>query len=119
MNRKTFPPSAVTQVSSAGAAAAAGAVAGASGLDFGALSSATPASDPKQLVRSVLETAKQAKQKNLTIVSGLCWRYDLGVRATMDQIKSGAIGDIAAIQENYLTGTLWHRGRKDDWSEME
>jgi len=70
-------------------------------------------------VRSVLETARLAKEKNLTIVSGLCWRYDLGVRATMDQIKSGAIGDIAAIQENYLTGTLWHRGRKDDWSEME
>jgi predicted dehydrogenase len=70
-------------------------------------------------VRSVLETAKLAKKKNLTIVSGLCWRYDLGVRATMDQIKSGAIGDIAAVQENYLTGTLWHRGRSDDWSEME
>jgi predicted dehydrogenase len=70
-------------------------------------------------VRSVLETTKLAKEKNLTIVSGLCWRYDLGVRATMDQIKSGAIGDIVAIQENYLTGTLWHRGREDDWSEME
>lgn len=70
-------------------------------------------------VRSVLETTELAKKKNLTIVSGLCWRYDFGVRATMDQIKNGAIGDIAAVQENYLTGTLWHRGRGDDWSEME
>lgn len=71
-------------------------------------------------VRHVLETVEMAKKKNLTIVSGLCWRYDHGVRATMRQIQEEkAIGDIVAIQENYLTGTLWHRGRNDDWSEME
>lgn len=70
-------------------------------------------------VRSVYETCEKAEEKGLAVVSGLCWRYDLGVKATMDKIKSGAIGDIRAIQENYLTGTLWHRGRKDDWSEME
>ena len=70
-------------------------------------------------VRSVLETAKKAKEKDLSIVSGLCWRYDYGVRETMKRIFDGAIGDIIAIQENYLTGTLWHRGRKPEWSEME
>lgn len=70
-------------------------------------------------VRSVLETAAKAKEKNLSIVSGLCWRYDLGVRDTIKQIQDGAIGDIVTIQENYLTGTLWHRGRKPEWSEME
>jgi predicted dehydrogenase len=70
-------------------------------------------------VRSVLETAAKAKEKNLSIVSGLCWRYDLGVRETIKRIQDGAIGDIVTIQENYLTGTLWHRGRKPEWSEME
>lgn len=70
-------------------------------------------------VRSVLETVELAKKQNLSIVSGLCWRYDYGVRETMNRIKEGAIGDITAIQENYLTGTLWHRGRQDSWSEME
>lgn len=70
-------------------------------------------------VRSVLETAAKAKEKNLSIVSGLCWRYDLGVRDTIKQIQDGAIGDVVTIQENYLTGTLWHRGRKPQWSEME
>ncbi len=70
-------------------------------------------------VRNVLETVKLAKEKNLSIVSGLCWRYDLGVRETMSRIKDGAIGDIVSVQENYLTGTLWHRGRQDSWSEME
>ena len=70
-------------------------------------------------LRSVLDTVKLAKQKNLTIVSGLCWRYDYGVRETVKRIQAGAIGDIVNIQENYLTGTLWHRGRKANWSEME
>lgn len=70
-------------------------------------------------VRSVLKTSEEAKKKNLSLVSGLCWRYDYGVRETIDRIKSGALGDIIAIQENYLTGTLWHRGRNPEWSEME
>ncbi len=70
-------------------------------------------------VRSCLATSEEARKKGLSLVSGLCWRYDYGVRETMDRIKSGAIGDIVAIQENYLTGTLWHRGTNPDWSEME
>ena len=70
-------------------------------------------------VRSVLETTKMAKDKGLCIVSGLCWRYDYRVVETMKRILDGAIGDIIATQENYLTGTLWHRGRKEMWSEME
>ncbi|MCA9222830.1 MAG: Gfo/Idh/MocA family oxidoreductase [Planctomycetales bacterium] len=70
-------------------------------------------------VRSVLETCEMAEKRGLNVVSGLCWRYDYGVRATMDRIKDGALGDIVAIQENYLTGALWHRGRQESWSEME
>ncbi len=70
-------------------------------------------------VRSVLETSEEARKKGLSLVSGLCWRYDYGVRETMDRIKNGAIGDIVTTQENYLTSTLWHRGRKPEWSEME
>ncbi|MFM2095660.1 MAG: hypothetical protein RIS70_2784 [Planctomycetota bacterium] len=70
-------------------------------------------------LRSVLASAKLAKEKKLSLVSGLCWRYDLGVRETMKRIQDGAIGDIVAIQENYLTGTLWLRQRMPNWSEME
>lgn len=70
-------------------------------------------------VRSVLKTCEEAKAKGLAVVSGLCWRYDLGVRETIKRIQEGAIGDIVAIQENYLTDTLWHRGRKPEWSDME
>ena len=71
-------------------------------------------------IRSVMETSRLAKEKNLAVVSGLCWRYDLGVRATMQQIlEEKAIGDIIAIESSYNAGTLWHRGDKPDWSRME
>ncbi len=70
-------------------------------------------------VRSVLETCEEAEAKHLNIVSGLCWRYHKGVQQTMAQIQDGAIGNIVAIHENYLTGTLWHRGQKEEWSPME
>jgi predicted dehydrogenase len=70
-------------------------------------------------VRSVLKTTEEARAKGLAIVSGLCWRYDLAVRDTIKRIQNGAIGNIVAMQENYLTGFLWHRGRKPEWSDME
>lgn len=71
-------------------------------------------------VRSILATCEVAKQKGLSIVSGLCYRYDIGVNAIMQQIiEERALGDIVTIQENYLTGTLWHNGAKPEWSELE
>jgi len=70
-------------------------------------------------VKSVMQTCAEAKQKNLAVVSGLCWRYDHGVRATMEKIQDGAIGDIISIESSYNTGTLWHRGDKPEWSRME
>lgn len=68
---------------------------------------------------SVQKTCAEAQRKGLAVVSGLCWRYDLGVRETIERIQDGAIGDIVAIESRYNTGTLWHRGREPEWSEME
>lgn len=70
-------------------------------------------------VRSVLETVEEARKKNLSLVSGLCWRYDLGMRETFDRVRDGAIGDIVAMQVTYNTGGLWTRPREDSWSDME
>jgi len=71
-------------------------------------------------VRSVMETCRLAKEKSLSVVSGLCWRYDLGVRETMRRIlEEKAIGDIVSIESSYNAGTLWHRGDKPNWSRME
>ncbi|MBC7852305.1 MAG: Gfo/Idh/MocA family oxidoreductase, partial [Pirellulaceae bacterium] len=41
-------------------------------------------------VRSCLQSTALASAKNLNLVSGLCWRYDYGVKATMEKILGGA-----------------------------
>ena len=69
-------------------------------------------------IRSVLASAEEAKKKNLNLVSGLCWRYHKGTQEVMKRVLDGAIGDILTIRETYNTGTLWHRGRKDNDTEM-
>jgi myo-inositol 2-dehydrogenase/D-chiro-inositol 1-dehydrogenase len=63
--------------------------------------------------------AEAAKQKNLSLVSGLCWRYDIGVRETMKRVHDGAIGAIVAIQENYLGTPYYPRERQPGQNEMQ
>jgi predicted dehydrogenase len=67
----------------------------------------------------VKQTCELAATKGLSIVSGLCWRYEPGVVETIDRVKSGAIGDIIAIESCYNAGPLWHRGDESSWSRME
>lgn len=69
-------------------------------------------------VRRVMAASAAAAEKGLCVVSGLCWRYDYGVKATIDKIHSGAIGELISIQSNYLTGTLWNRTPKPEWTPM-
>jgi predicted dehydrogenase len=70
-------------------------------------------------VHLVLAAYEEAKKKNLSIVSGLAWRYDTGVRETMKRVHDGAIGDIVAIQEMCNTGGLRCRVRQPGWTEMQ
>jgi predicted dehydrogenase len=70
-------------------------------------------------VRSVLKTVAEARKKNLSIVSGLCWRYDLGMRETFKRVHAGAVGDIVSLQTTYNTGGLWMVPRKEKWTDME
>lgn len=70
-------------------------------------------------VRRVLAACQEAARRRLSVVSGLCWRYHNGMRETFRHIHDNAIGDIVALQCNYLTGSLWMRARQPDWSDME
>lgn len=70
-------------------------------------------------VRKVLEAAAEAKKKNLSLVSGFCYRYHPGMRELMARIHDGAIGKIVALNVSYNTGALWHRDRDPNWSDME
>jgi predicted dehydrogenase len=69
-------------------------------------------------VRAVLAACADARRRNLSIVSGLCYRYDLAKRELMQRIHDGAIGQILAMQTTYHTGTLWVRPRQPEWSDM-
>lgn len=71
-------------------------------------------------VRSVLESARIAKEKNLSLMSGFCWRYQDQVRETFAKLHEGGIGQIRAIQTTYnTTGWIQPKSRKPDWTDAE
>jgi predicted dehydrogenase len=53
-------------------------------------------------VHIVAAACAEARKKNISVLSGLCWRYDKGVQETMRRVLDGAIGEIVAIQETYM-----------------
>ncbi len=70
-------------------------------------------------LKVAMAAGEEAKRKGLSLVSGLCWRYDPGVRETIQRVRDGAIGEIIAVQENYLSVPYVLRERQPGWSEME
>lgn len=70
-------------------------------------------------IRSVLESARQAKEKQLAIVCGFCWRYSEAERTAFRKVRDGEIGDVVTVHSTYHTSTLGKRPRKPEWSDME
>jgi len=70
-------------------------------------------------VRAVRAACALAKQKHLSVVTGLCYRYEQKKRATIQRIHDGALGELVALHTTYNAGALWHRGSKPEWSPME
>jgi myo-inositol 2-dehydrogenase / D-chiro-inositol 1-dehydrogenase len=69
-------------------------------------------------VRRVLKTCQEAKAKNLSIVSGLCLRYDYRFQETIKRIQDGQIGKIQTLQANDYRGGIWVKPREAQWSDM-
>jgi predicted dehydrogenase len=70
-------------------------------------------------VRSVLATCKEAEKKHLSVVSGLCLRYETGFRETVQRVHGGAIGDVFTLQANDYRGGIWVEPRRKEWTDME
>ena len=70
-------------------------------------------------VRRIAAACEEGAKKGLSIVSGLCYRYENAKRETVARLQDGAVGDVVALQTSYNTGGLWHRGDKESWSRME
>lgn len=53
-------------------------------------------------VKSVVESAKLAKQKNVAIQHGFCWRFAPGVREAYGKITSGELGRLVSLYGTYM-----------------
>ena len=70
-------------------------------------------------LRRVAAAGERAKERGLSLVSGLCYRYSFAKQETIRRVHDGAIGDVVAMQCTYNAGPLWLRARKPDWTESE
>ena len=70
-------------------------------------------------VRRIQAAADLAKQKGISIVSGLQSRFHAGWRETVQRIHDGAIGDIVAMQSMFLRNAYQLVSRRPDYSETQ
>lgn len=69
--------------------------------------------------RSVIASAKKAETIGLTVVTGTQRRHQHDYIEVYKRIYSGWIGDIVAANVYWNQSKLWHKDRKDDWTDME
>jgi myo-inositol 2-dehydrogenase / D-chiro-inositol 1-dehydrogenase len=65
-----------------------------------------PVSTDAPGLRSVLDITEKAKQKNLSLVAGFCWRYNSMIQETIKQVDSGAIGKLVSYYATYYTNPV-------------
>jgi myo-inositol 2-dehydrogenase/D-chiro-inositol 1-dehydrogenase len=70
-------------------------------------------------LHSVMQTAEDARAKNLALVAGFCWRYSRRHRELYQRIHDGALGDIRTVYNTYLASPLGTHPRQPSWSDME
>ena len=70
-------------------------------------------------IYKILEADELSKKNGTGILAGVCYRYHLGRREAVQRIRNGEIGDIVAIQSDYLRAPYRLIDRKPEWSEME
>ena len=70
-------------------------------------------------IKLMQKAAELAKQKGLSLVSGLQSRYHTGYAETIQRIHDGAIGDVVAIEENFLRAPYVIIDRKPGLTEVQ
>lgn len=70
-------------------------------------------------IRLLRTACALAKQKKLCVVSGLQSRYHAGYAETIQRIHDGAIGEVVAIEENFLRAPYGVTERKPGLTELE
>ena len=62
--------------------------------------------------------ANRPSSGGVRCVSGLCLRYSIGFRETIQKIHDGAIGQVLYLEANDLRGPIWTKPRQPDWTDM-
>ena len=62
---------------------------------------------------------EMAKQKKLSLLSGLQSRFHPSIRETIQRIHDGQIGEIVTIEENWLRGPYGNTSRPEGMTELE
>ncbi len=57
-------------------------------------------------VHSVMESAKLAKQKNLSIQHGFCWRFHPGTREAYSRVLGGELGRVVSLYSTYMANPV-------------
>ena len=70
-------------------------------------------------VRRVIAAAERAQQAGLAVCSGLQRHHQNGYVEMMRRIHEGALGKILFARCSWNQGSLWHREREAQWSDME
>lgn len=74
--------------------------------------------DPRG-IKVMRAACELAKRKKLCVVSGLQSRYHPGYQETIQRVHQGAIGDIVAIEENFLRAPYVLYPRKPGLTEVQ
>ena len=70
-------------------------------------------------IHQLLQADELSRQNGTGILAGLTYRYHLGRREAIERIHNGEIGEIVAIQCDYLRSPYNLIARRPAWSEME
>ena len=70
-------------------------------------------------IRSVLKTAKIAKEKKLNVVVGLQRHYQRNYLACLEEIRSNKMGQIVSGQVYWNSAGVWVKERQENQTEME
>lgn len=69
-------------------------------------------------IRKVLDAVKKAREKNLALVSGFCFRYDLPSRGVFSRVLNGDVGDIKTVTTFRNGSGNWSNPRQPDWNDL-
>ncbi|QDT14722.1 Gfo/Idh/MocA family protein [Alienimonas californiensis] len=70
-------------------------------------------------VRRVLDTIQKAKETNVGLLGGLCWRYDTRMVDLVKRLQDGAIGDFVALDSIRHSDYERTLPKRDEWSDTE